>query len=65
MTRADLVEMSHAPPEETGRCKPYKMSGVTPESCRLRKEYAIESGDEDVKKCVTCNGLCWVKKTKQ
>ena len=62
MTRADLVERSQAPPEEIGNCKPYKEKGITPESCRLRKEYAIESEDPDVKKCVTCNGITYVRK---
>ncbi len=65
MTRSDLVERSHALPEETGKCRPYNMSGITSESCRLRKEYAIESEDPDVKKCVTCTGLKWLRKTKK
>ena len=64
MTRADLAEISCAPPKETGRCMPYKQSGITPESCKLRKEYATESGDDEVSKCVTCSGIKYVKKTK-
>ena len=65
MTRADLAEISATPPEETGRCMPYKLSGITPESCRLRKAYALKSEDPEVKRCVTCTGIKYLRKTKQ
>ena len=62
MTNADLVEITQKPAPTIGSCEPYQTKHMTPESCKLRKEYALESRDPEVEKCRTCKGLKRVRK---